>query len=98
PPPAEAQRRFRSAVEEAVLKIMSKMGIADVAAYCGAQIFDIVRLAPEVGELCFPGTHSPVGGAGFAAFEREALDRAGTTRPESPGHVKERQGGEAHES
>ena len=81
-----------------VLKIMSKMGIADVAAYCGAQIFDIVGLAPEVVELCFPGTHSPVGGVGFAEFEREALDRAGTTRLESPGYVKYRKGGEPHET
>ena len=53
--PDEAQRRFRAAIEDGVLKIMSKMGIADVAAYCGAQIFDIVGLAPEVVELCFAG-------------------------------------------
>ena len=98
PPPDEAQRRFRAAVEEAVLKIMSKMGIADVAAYCGAQIFDIVGLAPEVIELCFPGTHSPVGGVGFAELEREALDRAEAIRLESPGYVKYRKGGEPHET
>ena len=88
PPPDEAQRRFRSAIEEAVLKIMSKMGIADVAAYCGAQIFDIVGLAPEVVELCFPGTHSPVGGVGFSELEREALDRA---RSDAPGEPRLRQ-------
>jgi glutamate synthase (ferredoxin) len=98
PPPDEAQRRFRSAVEESVLKIMSKMGIADVAAYCGAQIFDIVGLAPEVVELCFPGTHSPVGGVGFVELEREALERAGATRLESPGYIKYRKGGEPHET
>jgi glutamate synthase (ferredoxin) len=98
PPPAEAQRRFRAAVEDAVLKIMSKMGIADVAAYCGAQVFDIVGLAPEVVELCFPETPSPVGGIGFDELEREALARAAATRLESPGYVKFRKGGEPHET
>jgi glutamate synthase (ferredoxin) len=98
PPPAEAQRRFRAAIEDAVLKIMSKMGIADVAAYCGAQVFDIVGLDPEVVELCFPGTPSPVGGVGFEELEREALGRAAATRLESPGYVKFRKGGEPHET
>jgi glutamate synthase (ferredoxin) len=98
PPPHEAQRRFRAAVEDAVLKIMSKMGIADVAAYCGAQIFDIVGLAPEVVDLCFPGTHSPVGGVGFEDLEREVLARSAATRLESPGYVKFRKGGEPHET
>jgi glutamate synthase (ferredoxin) len=98
PSPIEAQRRFRAAVEDAVLKIMSKMGIADVAAYCGAQVFDIVGLAPEVVELCFPGTPSPVGGVGFEELEREALERAASTRLESPGYVKFRKGGEPHET
>jgi hypothetical protein len=37
PSPAEAQLRYREAIEDGVLKIMSKMGIADVASYGGAQ-------------------------------------------------------------
>ena len=56
PSPAEAQERFRAAIEDGVLKIMSKMGIADVAAYCGAQVFDVLGLAQEVVDLCFAGT------------------------------------------
>ena len=51
PSPAEAQERFRAAIEDGVLKIMSKMGIADVAAYCGAQVFDVLGLAQEVVDL-----------------------------------------------
>src|SRR5581483_1445574 len=98
PPPDEAQRRFRAAIEDGVLKIMSKMGIADVAAYCGAQVFDVVGLAPEVVELCFPGTPSAVGGIGFDELEREALVRGASTRLESPGYVKFRKGGEPHET
>ncbi|MER3409666.1 MAG: glutamate synthase large subunit [Thermoleophilia bacterium] len=101
PSPAEAQRRFRAAIEDAVLKIMSKMGISDVASYCGAQIFDIMGLADEVVERCFPGTPSAVGGLGFADLERDALERArraSSSRPrlENPGYVKYRKGGEDH--
>jgi len=98
PAPDEAQRRFRAAIEDGVLKIMSKLGIADVAAYCGAQVFDVVGLAPEVVELCFPGTPSAVGGIGFDELEREALVRGASTRLESPGYVKFRKGGEPHET
>ena len=44
PAPDEAQRRLFAAFEEGVLKVMSKMGIADVASYRGARLFDAVGL------------------------------------------------------
>src|SRR5581483_8159767 len=50
-----------------------KMGISTVAGYRGAQLFEIVGLAPEVVELCFPGTPSRIGGASFADLEHEQL-------------------------
>jgi glutamate synthase (ferredoxin) len=101
PSPAEAQDRFRRAVEDGVLKVMSKMGISDVASYCGAQLFDAVGLADEVVSRCFTGTSSAVGGLGFAELEQDVLARhaaAWSERPklENPGVVKFRKGGEAH--
>jgi glutamate synthase (ferredoxin) len=101
PDPAEAQRRFRRAIESGVLKIMSKMGIADVASYRGAQLFEAVGLAHEVVDLCLPGTPAPTGGVGFAELEREALQRLAAAfgeKPEleNPGFVKFRAGGEPH--
>ncbi len=96
PSPREAQLRFRSAVEDGVLKAMARMGISDVASYRGAQLFDALGLAPEVIELCFPGTASPLGGVGFAELEREALARAASEQLENPGYVKWRKGGEPH--
>src|SRR5262249_56167660 len=93
PGPAEAQERFRAAIEDGVLKIMSKMGIADVAAYCGAQVFDVLGLAQEIVDLCFVGTPTAVGGIGFDELEREALARFAATRLENPGYVKFRKGG-----
>jgi glutamate synthase (ferredoxin) len=101
PSPAEAQRRFREAMEDGILKVMSKMGISDLASYRGAQIFEAVGLAPEVIDLAFTGTSSPLGGVGFAELEAEALGRlrsAGEAAPklENPGYVKFRKGGEPH--
>src|SRR5205085_3878628 len=70
PPPAEAQLRYRDAIEDGVLKIMSKMGIADVASYRGAQLFEALGLAADVVELCLAGTPTRIGGVGFAELER----------------------------
>ena len=101
PSAAEAQRRFRAAVEDGVLKVMSKMGISDLASYRGAQTFEAIGLAREVVDLCFTGTPAPIGGIGFAELEREALERTlaahGPSRQlENPGYVKYRKGGEPH--
>ena len=101
PSPDEAQIRFRRAIEDGVLKVMSKMGISDVASYCGAQLFEVVGLAGEVVERCFEGTSSAVGGLGFAELEQDVLERharawAGAVRLENPGYVKFRKGGERH--
>ena len=76
PSPAEAQARYRRSIEDGVLKVMSKMGISDVASYCGAQIFDALGLDHDVVERCFPGTASTIGGIGLAELEAEALARA----------------------
>ncbi len=99
PSPAEAQLRFRAAVEDGVLKVMAKMGIADVASYRGAQLFEVLGLAPEVVDLCLTGTPSTLGGIGFAELESEVRERAAAvagTKLGSPGYVKFRPGGEPH--
>jgi glutamate synthase domain-containing protein 2/glutamate synthase domain-containing protein 1/glutamate synthase domain-containing protein 3 len=101
PTPAHSQLRFQEAVEDGVLKIMSKMGISDVASYRGAQIFEAIGLSQEVVDLCLPGTRSPIGGIGFAELEAEALARHAAAygekpRLENPGYVKFRKGGEPH--
>jgi glutamate synthase (ferredoxin) len=101
PSPAAAQIRFRQAVEEGVLKVMSKMGISDLASYQGAQLFDTLGLGRDVVDACFPGTPAAVGGVGFAELERECLARLEAasvpgTPLENPGYVKFRKGGEPH--
>src|SRR5213076_1615493 len=82
--------------EGGVLKIMSKLGIADVASYRGAGLFEAVGLADDVVAACLPGTTSSIGGVGFAELERELLARGGARELENPGYVKFRKGGEPH--
>ena len=67
----EIGRSYRRGIRKGLLKILSNMGISTVAGYRGAQLFEIVGLAPEVVGLCFPDTPSRIGGAGFAELEHE---------------------------
>jgi glutamate synthase (ferredoxin) len=101
PDSVEAQRRYKSAIEDGQLKIMSKMGISDVASYRGAQLFEAIGLAQEVIDLAFAHTPSPFGGVGFAELEEDAWARVGAAQAEKlalvePGYVKWRKGGEEH--
>lgn len=101
PSAEEAQLRFCRAVEDGVLKVMSKMGIADVASYRGAQVFEAIGLGSDLVDRWFLGTPTSIGGIGLADVEREALDRlrAGCSpspRLENPGYVKYRKAGEPH--
>jgi len=68
----EIGRSYRRGIRKGLLKILSKMGISTIAGYRGAQLFEIVGLAPEVVALCFAGTPSRIGGAGFADLEHDA--------------------------
>jgi len=69
--PSEIGRSYRRGIRKGLLKIISKMGISTIAGYRGAQLFEIVGLDREVVELCFPGTPSRIGGAGFDEIEGE---------------------------
>ena len=101
PSPEEAQRRLLTALEDGVLKVMSKLGISDVASYRGARLFDAVGLDRGLCDRYLAGTPSAVGGIGLGRIERDALDRleaSAAARPqlENPGFYKFRKGGEPH--
>ncbi|MGQ0679728.1 MAG: glutamate synthase large subunit [Actinomycetota bacterium] len=101
-PVTEALIRYRSAVEEGVLKIMSKMGISTTDSYRGAQIFDAVGIGQQVIDLAFTGTPSPMQGIGLAEIERDVLRRhsQGYGSPKAklanPGYYKHHATGEFH--
>ena len=77
------------------------MGISTIGSYRGARLFEIVGLQQEVVQLCFRGTPSRIGGAGWTAFEAEAeiqsqesWDEAAPLQP--GGLLKFVHGGEYH--
>ncbi len=101
PTPAEAQARLLRSFEDGVLKVMSKMGISDVASYRGARLFEAVGLDRRVCKRFFGGTSSSIGGISLDRLERDALTRLETSeraKPEleNPGFYKFRKGGEPH--
>ena len=97
----EAQRRFLAAIEDGLLKVMSKMGISTVDSYRGAQIIEAVGLGPDVIELCFPGVSSAIGGLSFEQLAADALERHASAYVAKPalaatGFIKFKKGGEFH--
>ncbi len=66
-----AYKNYRKGINKGLLKILSKMGIATIASYRGAQLFEIVGLANDVVELCFGDTPSRIQGASFFDLEND---------------------------
>jgi glutamate synthase (ferredoxin) len=97
----DAQRNFASALEDGLLKVMSKMGIATIDSYRGAQIIEAMGLGDDVIGLCFSGLESALGGLSFADFGEAALARHREAFGEKPmlvstGFIKHKAGGEYH--
>lgn len=72
---ATAMKNVRKALEDGLLKIMSKMGISVLASYRGAQIFEAIGIGEKVIDACFDGTPSQISGIGFVEIARESLTR-----------------------
>ena len=92
-----------TALRKGLLKMMSKMGIATIQSYCGAQIFEAVGLDRDLVDRYFGGTPSAVGGVGLDELAREALERHARAYPERhgrslPEHVEDSQLPAAHAS
>ncbi len=66
-------KRYIKAAEKGILKVMSKMGIACVESYAGAQIFEAVGLSHALIDACFEGTPSRLGGIGYTEIEQSVL-------------------------
>ena len=100
--PAELMAQsYRKGINKGLYKIISKMGIATIASYRGAQLFEIVGLHDEIVDLCFEDTVSRIQGAGYAdiQFEQDALaELAWSARKpiEQGGLYKFVHGGEYH--
>lgn len=71
----EAIESYITALEDGLLKVMSKMGISTVESYQGAQIFEAVGLDSDFVAEYFEGTENRTEGIGIDEIETDLLDR-----------------------
>jgi glutamate synthase (NADPH/NADH) len=64
---------YKKAIDNGILKVMSKMGISTLASYKGAQIFEALGVDDTVISRCFSGTSSRIKGVTFDIFALDAL-------------------------
>ena len=103
----QARKNFVKAVDKGLLKVMSKMGISTLDAYCGAQIFEALGIGQELLDVVFVDTPSLLGGVGFDSVAEDVLAWHAYGYPDSEtsqavklvtwGIYKSRRGGEVHE-
>lgn len=97
---------FKYAIDDGIMKVMSKMGISTLASYKGAQIFEALGVDNSVIDRCFAGTASRIKGITFEYIAQDAFslhERGYPSRntikpdglPES-GDYHWRDGGESH--
>ena len=98
-----AQDNYRKAVENGLLKILSKMGISLLNSYQGAQIFEAVGIGTDLLDLAFYGSISRLGGLSLQElaqetniFHQRAFPELTAKRLENMGFVKAMPKGEYH--
>jgi len=65
---------YCKAMDEGMLKVLSKMGVSTLASYKGAQLFEALGIHEEVVAECFTGTASRVQGATFELLAMDAFE------------------------
>ena len=100
-----AEKNYIKAINKALLKTFSKMGISTLQSYRGAQVFEAVGLDKPLVDAYFPGTASRVEGVGLDVLAREAqMKHAYAFQPLTDsetdlmvgGQYQYREGGEFH--
>ena len=94
--------RYRKAINEGLLKIMSKMGIAVISSYRGGYNFEAVGLSRALVNDLFPGMPAKISGEGYQSLHYSAMLRhqaaydAAVVRLPVGGFYRQRNGGESH--
>ncbi len=94
--------KYRSAVGEGLLKIISKMGIAVIASYRGGYNFEAVGLSRALVNDFFPGMPAKISGEGYASLYVNAAERHEQAFDSAVAHLpiggfyRQRAGGEPH--
>ena len=94
--------RFRKAIDDGLLKILAKMGIAVISSYRGGYNFEAVGLSRALVNDLFPGMPAKISGEGYQSLFINATDKhsaafdARVTTLPIGGFYRQRAGGEAH--
>ncbi|PAL23286.1 glutamate synthase large subunit [Sphingopyxis sp. GW247-27LB] len=98
----DCRKRFRKAIDDGLLKIMAKMGIAVISSYRGGYNFEAVGLSRALVNDLFPGMPAKISGEGYQSLfinatekHEAAFDARVTTLPVG-GFYRQRAGGETH--
>ncbi|MGH6931497.1 MAG: glutamate synthase large subunit, partial [Dongiaceae bacterium] len=95
-------RRFKMAIDEGLLKVMSKMGIAVISSYRGGANFEAVGLSRTLVAEYFPPMPSRISGIGMTGIQHKVLEQHARAWAEDVvvlpvgGFYRYRRGGEAH--
>jgi glutamate synthase (NADPH/NADH) large chain len=101
-PLKDAVERYRKAIDDGLLKIMSKMGISIVSSYRGGYNFETVGLSRTLISEFFPGMTSRISGIGLAGIQKKVAELHARARREDVialpvgGFYRFRKSGEAH--
>jgi len=101
-PLTEAVARYRKAIDQGLLKIMSKMGISVISSYRGGLNFEAVGLSRAMVAEYFPGMISRISGIGVAGIQKKIEEvhargwRGGADVLPIGGFYKARRTGETH--
>ena len=93
---------YKLAIENGLLKIISKMGISVISSYRGGNNFEALGLSRALVGENFPAMSAPISGIGLAGLERKCLDihikAYDSTKPHLPigGFYRLRNRGERH--
>ncbi|MGY9012484.1 MAG: glutamate synthase central domain-containing protein, partial [Rhodobacterales bacterium] len=101
-PLTEVVNRYQKAIDQGLLKIMSKMGISVVSSYRGGLNFEAVGLSRAMCAEYFPGMTSRISGIGVSGIQTKAKQihtlgwKTGSDVLPIGGFYKSRRAGETH--
>ncbi|MCU0477349.1 MAG: glutamate synthase-related protein [Chloroflexi bacterium] len=103
--PEAAEANLLDAFDHGLRKVLARMGISTLASYRGGQLFDVLGLADDVAERCFPAAPRTPGSTSLERLGAEALARhasahagasEGAPALADPGVARFRADGELH--
>ncbi len=98
----ECIRRYKTALDDGLLKVMSKMGISVLSSYRGGYNFEAVGLSRTLVDEYFPDMPSRISGIGLTGIQQKLLDLHARAWSEDyvalpvGGFYRYRRGGEDH--